>query len=100
MQIVPPPKKVLIQPLALSLNLVDGLRAEKSTYDICKCGWCNKVIKEGGVIVWVSNSINKNDSIKVMIEKSRHSACNGAGHGICLKCAPKNKISWFKSWFK
>ena len=103
MKTVPAPNKVIVDNLAYSLNLVNGLIFYKSAYANCKCNWCEKAINKDDYIIFIPNSIIEGDPIEYIEEQCRLNAFNGSGYGVCLKCAPKKKqslISKFKQLFR
>lgn len=86
----PPPKEVSIQPLAESLNLLPGFRAEVQQSGGWRCGHCREYQLDEAMIVWIPDSVLSNwgtDNAEAIIEQCRRIAFNGTSSGICLNCA-------------
>jgi len=88
-EMVPPPVKAPVQPLAASLDLVQGLRVEKSGHSQWRCSCCSQMQKPGSLQVWVPDSVCRGDPEWSVTEACRENAYNGFHSGWCIKCAPK-----------
>lgn len=83
---VPPPVVAPTDQFAETLGLLQGLRAEKKSYRF-RCANCSTMQQSGSWLVWVPDSVMKNDDAEEVIEQCRQSAYNGSGSGWCLPCA-------------
>lgn len=110
---VAPPAKAPIQPDAVVLGLLPGLRVEPS-WCLCRCSVCHSAIGNGAPLVWVPDFVRPGDSAEVVTEACRQGAYNGESSGWCLSCAdalgkPKLRVivntskplSWLRRlWFR
>jgi hypothetical protein len=71
-----------------TLNLCEGLRAERSDRKF-RCAVCREIQPAGSFIVYVPDGISPSDSHQTVTERIRATAYNYDKSGWCLSCAPK-----------
>lgn len=81
----PAPAAAPVQGAAENLGLCRGLRAERNNQ--FRCDACGRMRPNGSWLVWVPDSVRKNDPDWSVTEASRLNAFNGHLSGWCLACA-------------
>ncbi len=87
-EIVPPPNKAPVDPLADAYGLADGLHAEMARGQF-RCDACNQMKPSESMMVMVPDGVRQGDPDWSVTETARLASYNGDWSGWCLDCAPK-----------